>query len=131
MLKKKINFRKVRGEVVGGRVKRLRLEAMNIVHGIVERTQSKGKDVKLKAFKSYKPDYAKYRSKHGRNRKVNLTYSGRMLGAINSKHIPLGLRFYFASKSETDKAKWNQKTRKFFGIDKLQLKYLKKKLSKL
>ena len=130
MLKKKINFHKVKRKVVDGRVNRLRLEAMNIVHGIVARTQ-RGKDVKMKGFKSYKADYAKYRAKHGRDRKVNLTYSGRMLGAINSKHIPLGLRFYFASKSEADKAKWNQKTRKFFGVDKAQLKYLKRQLSKL
>lgn len=130
MLKKKINFRKVKGKVIDGRVSRLRLEAMNIVHGIVTRTQ-RGKDVKLSGFKSYKADYAKYRSKHGRDRKVNLTYSGAMLGAINSKNIPLGLRFYFSSKSETDKAKWNQKTRRFFGVDKTQVKYLKKQLSKL
>ena len=109
---------------------KLRKEAGNIIHGILERTQ-RGKDVKMKGFKSYKADYAKYRAKHGRDRRVNLTYSGRMLGAINSKHIPLGLRFYFASKSETDKAKWNQKTRKFFGADKAQIKYLKKQLSKL
>mgnify|MGYP000312307724 CR=1 FL=1 len=129
MLKKKIDFRKVERKVIGGRVNRLRLEAMNIVHGIVSRTQ-RGKDVKLRGFKSYKADYAKYRAKHGRDKSVNLTYSGRMLGAINSKKIPLGLRFYFASKSETDKATWNQKTRRFFGIDKIQIKYLKKSLIK-
>ena len=130
MLKKKIDFRKVRRIIIDDRVSDLQKEGGNIVHGIVARTQ-RGKDMKLKNFKSYKSDYAKYRSKHGRSKTVNLTYSGRMLGAINSKKIPLGLRFYFASKSETDKAKWNQKTRKFFGIDKTQLVYLKKKLSKL
>ena len=130
MLKKKIDFRKVERKIVGDRVKKLRLEAMNIVVGIVSRTQ-RGKDMKLKGFKSYKKDYAKYRQKHGRDKSVNLTYSGRMLGAINSKHIPLGLRFYFSSKSETDKATWNQKTRKFFGVDKMQIKYLKKRLGKL
>ena len=103
---------------------------MNIVTGIVNRTLG-GKDTKLKGFKSYSSDYAKYRTKNGRNKKVNLTYSGKMLGAINSKNIPLGLRFYFSSKSEADKATWNQKTRKFFGIDRNQRKYLKKQLSKL
>ena len=130
MLKKKINFRKVENKVIGGRIKRLRLEALNIVAGIVDRTM-KGKDVKLMGMKSYSKDYAKYRQKHGRNKRVNLTYSGAMLGAISTKKIPLGLRFYFSSKSETDKAIWNQKTRKFFGIDKTQRAYLKKKLSKL
>ena len=50
MLKKKINFRKVEGKVIGGRINKLRLEAMNIVHGIVSRTQ-RGKDIKLKGFK--------------------------------------------------------------------------------
>ena len=130
MLKKKINFRKVKNKVIDDRVKKLRLEGMNIVAGIVLRTEQ-GKDMNLRSFKSYSSDYEKYRTKHGRSRKVNLTYNGTMLGAINSKKIPLGLRFYFSSKSETDKAKWNQKTRKFFGIDKQQLKYLKKVLSKI
>ena len=130
MLKKKINFRKVKKRVIDDRVNKLRLEASNIVTGIVNRTL-KGKDADLKGMKSYSRDYAKYRQEHGRKGKVNLTYTGAMLGAISSKKIPLGLRFYFNSKSETDKAKWNQKTRKFFGIDKNQRKYLKKQLSKL
>ena len=130
MLKKKVNFKKIRRVVVEGRLDKLRLEAMNIVTGIVNRTLS-GKDMNLKGFKSYSSDYAKYRSKNGRSKGVNLTYSGAMLGAINSKNIPIGLRFYFAAKSETDKATWNQKTRKFFGVDRNQIKYLKKQLSKL
>ena len=130
MLKKKINFRKVSSKVIDGRVDKLRLEAKNIEAGIIDRTQ-KGKDTKLKSMKSYKSDYAKYRQKHGRSKKPNLTYTGNMLNAISSKPIKNGLRFYFSSKSETDKAKWNQKTRRFFGVDKNQIKYLVKRMGKL
>lgn len=130
MLKKKIDFRRVEKKIVGDRIGMLRLEAMNIVHGIVSRTQ-KGLNVALNGFKSYSKSYKEYRSKQGRSTKPNLTYSGDMLGAINSKNIKYGLRFYFASKTERDKAGWNNKTRPFFGIDKNQIKYLKKQMSKL
>jgi len=130
MLKKRINFNKVRRIVIDGRVDKLRKERLNIETGIVNRTL-KGKDVKLKSFKTYSRSYRNYREKHGRNSNVNLTYTGSMLGAISGKNVPKGLRFYFSSSAETKKATWNQKTRRFFGVDKRQIKYLHKVMSKL
>ena len=125
MLKKKINFNKVRKTVIEGRLDKLKKEALNIETGIINRTQS-GKDVKGKGFKKYSSAYAK--KKGG---KVNLTDTGAMLQAISNKNIPNGVRFYFNASAETKKASWNQKLRKFFGVDKEQIKYLKKKMSKL
>ena len=125
MLKKKINFNKVRTTVIKGRLDKLKKEALNIETGIINRTQS-GKDVKGKGFKKYSTAYAK---KKGGT--VNLTDTGAMLQAISNKNIPNGVRFYFNASAETNKAAFNQKLRKFFGVDKDQVKYLKKKLGKL
>ena len=125
MLKKKVNFRKVRRVIIDGRLDKLRKEALNIETGIIRRTQS-GKDVKLSSFKPYSASYKK--TKGGT---VNLTKSGAMLQAISNKKITNGLRFYFNANAETKKASYNQKMRKFFGIDRNQLKYLKKVMGKL
>jgi len=133
MLKKRINFNKVKRIVINGRVDKLRKERLNIETGIVKRTL-KGKDVKLKRFGTYAPyskNYENYRKRHGRSSKVNLTYTGAMLGAIIGKNIKDGLRFKFSSSAETKKATWNQKTRRFFGVDKTQIRYLKKVMGKL
>lgn len=125
MLKKKINFKKVRRVIIEGRLDKLKKESLNIETGIILRTQS-GKDVNLKSFKPYSESYKK--TKGG---KVNLTATGAMLHAISNKNIPNGVRFYFNASSETQKAGWNQKVRKFFGIDKKQIKHLKKVMGKL
>lgn len=126
MLRKKINFRRVEKKIVGGRINKLRLEAENIKVGIVNRTVS-GKDTKNKRFKRYSSAYAENKG----TLKVDLTDTGAMLGAISSKKIANGFRFYFNSKNDRDKAYWNNKTRKFFGMDSKQVKYLKKKIGKL
>ena len=130
MLTQKINFKKMNKDLMNSRVKKLQIEGNNIEAGIVNRTLQ-GKDMFLKAFKKYTKGYASFRSKNGRKSTVNLTYTGQMLGAITSDNIPDGLKFKFSSKSESEKAAWNNKTRKFFGTDKTQREYLKKKLSKL
>lgn len=130
MLKKKIDFNKVRKVVIDGRLEKLRKEALNIETGIINRTL-KGKDVKGASFKPYSKQYADEKSSKGKGKTVNLTNTGAMLQAISSKKIPNGIRFYFSASAETKKASWNQKLRKFFGVDKGQVKYLKKKMGKL
>ena len=130
MLKKRINFKRVERKLTTDRVNALRKEAGNIEAGIISRTQG-GRDVKGSSFKSYSSDYIKKRSKTGRGSSVNLTYTGAMLQAISHKSITNGLRFYFNASAEMKKAFYNQKTRKFFGTDKKQIKYLKGKLGRL
>jgi len=130
MLKKKVNFRKVKRVILDGRLDKLREEAHNVETDIITRTQ-RGKDVKLSSFEPYSKAYEEKKAKSGRGYTVNLTNKGHMLHAISSKKILNGMRFYFNASSETKKASWNNKTRKFFGIDRVQLKDLKKKLGKL
>ncbi len=129
-LTKKIDFGKVSKELTDSRVKKIRLLGNDIVADMHSRTL-KGEDVTLGTFKEYSDSYKKQRSKKGRKTKPNLTYTGNMLGGMMSKKIPNGLKFTFTSSSELKKAEWNQKTRKFFGIDKNQKASIKKTLSKL
>ncbi len=141
MLKKKINFNKVRRVVIDDRLVKLRKEGLNIETGIINRTL-KGKDIKGVSFKKYSREYAKLKQEAGSDSTVNMTgayrkkgggyrQGGNMLQAISSKKIPNGIRFYFNASVETKKAAKNQKLRKFFCTDKSQVKYLKKKMGKL
>ena len=54
-----------------------------------------------------------------------------MLNAITWKEKPNGISIYFLGRRENTKATGNQKTRRFFGLDPKQKKYIKKELSKL
>jgi len=131
-LKKKIDFRKTKRILVDGSVKRLRAESLNMLSGIESRTLQ-GRDVQLRSFSKYSKAYRLYRSKHGRTSRVNLTYTGKMLGAMTTSKIVNGLRFKFMSSTETKKAYYNQikNKREFFGIDKKMIIALKKRISKL
>ena len=55
MLKKKVNFRKVKRVILDDRLDKLREEAHNVETGIITRTQQ-GKDVKLSSFEPYSKD---------------------------------------------------------------------------
>lgn len=95
----------------------------DITVSLVKRTKS-GKDMNNKPFKPYSKGYKK------KNRNVNLTVKGTMLGNITSKKIKDGIVLYFSSKSENAKAVSNSKTRQFFGLDKKQIKSIVKRLQK-
>jgi len=93
-----------------------------VIVGIIKRTQS-GKDKNSKGFKPYSKSY-------GKTGRVNLTDKGSMLQSITRKKIKDGVRLYFGSSNENSKAYGNQVTykRKFFGIDKKQMKHIKERL---
>lgn len=124
-LTREINFAKVRKLIINGSVDKLHKQAPNIKDSIEDRTLQ-GKDVNMKSFKPYSPSYA--RRKGG---DVDLYVKGHMLGAMTYDKEKWGLHFRFSSKRQTDKAVWNSKTRKFFGIDSKMVKYLKKQIGKL
>ena len=104
----------------------------NIVYGIVRRTQ-RGLDVNNKKFKRYSKGYGKYKAKEYGSKDVNLTQSGKMLNSITWRKTKNGIRIYFRSREESQKAHGNQKRMKrvFFGLDKEQIKYIKKEIKKL
>ncbi len=110
MLKKKINFNKVRKVVIDDRLVKLRKEGLNIETGIINRTL-KGKDIKNSSFKPYSKDYADYKQSKGKGKTVNLTNTGAMLQAISNKKIPNGIDSTLAHQ---------QKQRKLHGIISLE-----------
>ena len=126
---KKVNFKKMGVKLQQRKVKKLRLLASEIIVGIINRTQS-GKDVKNNQFKKYSKGYEKTKAKRFGSAKPNLTVTSLMLNAISSKDIPRGVRLFFLSAAENNKALFNEKTRKFFGVDKQQTKQIKKKLKR-
>ena len=96
----------------------------SIIVGIINRTQS-GKDKNKKGFKAYSKSY-------GKSGTVNLTDAGTMLHSISRKKIKNGIKLYFPNTNEARKAHGNQIKygRKFFGIDKGQMKLIKRRLGK-
>jgi hypothetical protein len=69
------------------------------------------------AFKRYAPDYKDFRSAKGRSTKPDLNFSGRMLSNMDVKRVSTNkVLVGFKRKEEEKKAKWNQKSRPFFGV---------------
>lgn len=130
IIKKRINFKKASKQLVEGRIRALRLLASEIIVGITRRTQS-GRDVGNKGFKKYSPGYAKSKAKQFGGSRPNLTRTGNMLNSQNSKDIRGGVRLFFVGGEENRKALFNQKSRKFFGIDSAQQKRIRNQIKRI
>lgn len=69
------------------------------------------------AFKRYNNDYRDFRSAKGRSTKPDLNFSGRMLSSMDVERVSTNKVIVgFKRKEEEKKAKWNQKSRPFFGV---------------
>lgn len=69
------------------------------------------------AFKNYSTDYRDFRKSKSRGSKPNLNFSGRMLSDMDVKRVSTNkVLIGFKRKEEEKKAKFNQKSRPFFGI---------------
>ncbi len=69
------------------------------------------------AFKKYNNSYRDFRSAKGRSTKPDLNFSGRMLSSIDVERVSTNKVIVgFKRKEEEKKAKWNQKSRPFFGV---------------
>lgn len=107
---------------------------------IIKRTQG-GKDVELKGFSRYSKAYAKKREKSGRSSNVDLTYSGQLLQSLTSKvkrigQVVEGVIYFLAGRQNRSKsnatnldiARGLLRERKFFGLDRNQVKRITEKL---
>lgn len=85
---------------------------------IVQRRTQAGSNVKGGRFKKYTDQYRRFRQKKGRSAKVDLTFTGRMMGAMQSRFIKPGLAVVqFSRAEEAAKAGGIEKGgRNFFGI---------------
>lgn len=109
--------------------KLIQQNANEFIVGIIKRTQS-GRDANMSGFRPYSKGYAVEKAKEFGSSRVNLTRTGNMLNSISSKKIKGGLRLYFSANQELKKADNNQNRlrRKFFGLDKNQIRFAKEKL---
>lgn len=131
MLRKKtVNFKRIEDKIIDKRLRVLKLLANDIKAGIIKRTQE-GKSVSNKGFRKYSKSYRRYKSKYNGSSKPNLTDTEKMLNNITWKKVKNGIRMYFQNNEERAKAAGNQKLRKFFGLDKKQKDFIKKRLEKL
>jgi hypothetical protein len=99
---------------------------------VVLRTRQ-GTDVNGAPFKPYSDEYARRKRAKGRNASpVDLTVTGRMLAAIQTRVERLGGRLvgtiFFNSAAEAAKAAGNQATRRFFGLSAEQVQRLTSRL---
>ena len=125
-MRKKINWDRLERKYLKNN---LPLLANDIIDDIQERTR-KGFDRNNRTFEKYTVSYAREKvEKYGSSR-PNLTRTGKMLNSITWKKINNGIRIYFNSDQQLKKARGNQKKRKFFGLDPLQRKRIRKDLKK-
>jgi hypothetical protein len=101
-------------------VKDWRAIGINETKEIRKRTEDRGKDYEQKGFKSYTKAYEDYRAASGRSRSPNLSFSGRMLGAMAKGIRPhSNMVKIILTGEEAIKAFGNEKRgRTFFSISK-------------
>ncbi len=99
------------------------LLGINLIEGRTE----KGTGYKGGKFKRYSENYAKFRRKKGRGKKVDLQFSGRMLGSMTSKADSRKATIFFTRGEEAKKAAFNDRTRPFFGFNRKDKKRLAKR----
>lgn len=126
-----INIQQLKEELVTQLRSKLESELEITAGEIVARTQS-GKEITGSSFKPYSKGYAKYKAKKGRSTSVDLTFTGKMLGAITSRVYEQGKnligKIFFSSSDEAKKAGYNQQDRKFFGLSTAQKQAITKAL---
>lgn len=95
----------------------MRRAAAEGVNRINKRT-SLGLDVNEKPFRPYSDAYKGFRKSKGRDiDKVKLIFTGKMRGAMTSGLQGQDGLIFFSSRAESKKAALNNRTRKFFGLN--------------
>lgn len=105
--------------------KALSITAQQGINIIEQRTED-GSGYKGGKFKRYSAKYAKFRKAKGRGSKVDLQFSGRMLGSMTSKSNSRKATIFFTRAEEAKKAAMNNKSRPFFGFSRKERGQLSK-----
>jgi len=78
-------------------------------------------------FEPYQESYALFRAKNGRSASnVDLNFTGQMLGSMTTKANAKQAVIFFSSAASAKKAAMNDKTRPFFGFNRVEKKRLGK-----
>jgi hypothetical protein len=106
---------KKRGKELQGSVKKaLLITALEGINIIEDRT-AKGRGLKG-FFPKYSPAYAAFRSSKGRGSKVDLQFTGQMLGSMSAISTNSYAEIYFMRGAEDKKEAMVSKKRPFFGF---------------
>ena len=97
---------------------------------IIEDRTSKGVGFKSGDFKDYAPIYAAFRAGKGRSTNPDLEFTGQMLSSMTSKASNTRAEIFFSRAAESKKAAMNNKTRPFFGFNRIVEKELAKVFSR-
>lgn len=91
---------------------------IQVARKVRERTES-GLDVDRKRFKPYSREYREYRKEKGRSSKVNLTFTGRMLGAVASgvRATKRGAKIIMSGRQGAKAWGNTRRGRDWFGLD--------------
>ena len=92
---------------------------------ITERT-AKGVDVNGAPFKPYTKTYAAFRRSRGRSTTPDLMFTGRMLASMKAKADRDKGVLFFSRSEEARKAAFNNRTRRFFDLSKVELRRIQK-----
>ena len=138
------DIKKIEKQIMSHHIKKLGIIGLSIVSRITKRVQIDNLNVYLRPLGTYDNSYYNGTaispkgtqsvkvSSVKTSRKVNLTWSGKMLNSIDSKNTAKGIKIFFNT-NDADilkRAKANQKKYDFFGVDKKTLKYITKQLDK-
>ena len=133
------NAKRIGEAIIQKLEKKLETAMAEAVTQIDTRTAS-GRKIDGGSFEKYSDAYAEFKTKAGRNARPDLTFTGQMLAAMQSKveRIATGFlgRIFFqggrtgSTASNDQIAGYNQKTRPFFGLSDTQKKQILKKLQK-
>ena len=118
---------KKRQEEIKAGIQKALFKTASIGVDIILNRTAKGDDINGQRFEPYSKKYAFFRAKKGRNpENVDLNFTGQMLGDMSIKVNSKRAEIFFLRGTDAKKAFHNNKTREFFGFNRLEEKKLAK-----
>lgn len=126
-VKSNIDFSAAKREIIRETEIKLGRALEEMAREIVTRTRT-ARGPNGEQFKALSPKYRRYKEKKGRKGVPDLTFTGKMLASITTATQQIGNeiigRIYFNSVKEAQKARGNQRTRRFFTLSRQQVEKL-------
>lgn len=99
---------------------------------IQQRVQRSGVGTDGQKMSPYSKAYADFRTTKKRNTDIrDLTFTGKMWQSLTAKNSTEGVRLYFGSANNANKARGNEARTPFFGLGTLENAIIKRELAKL
>ena len=118
-IKQMPNFSRLKEQFQREVVAEMQRIALDNREEVITRT-GRGLDVNSQSFTAYTPKYAKFKASKGRNGRVDLRFSGRMLQSFQTQVFQRGSKFiariFPGSNLDALKVQGNMRWREFFAI---------------